>query len=125
MAMNHAFVYDGTYPLPVAATVEGGDVVKVGNIIGVAQYPATQGDISGAAGLQTVAYLTGIHRFTGPAGAVTVGQKIYALNTGLAAGTKIVQTATTDATYIGLAVEPKAAGGAGDVWVHINAPEGA
>lgn len=125
MAMNHAFVFDNTYPVPVPDTVEGGDLVKVGTLIGVAQFDPRQGDIAGAPGLKSTVYLNGIHRFTGPTGAVTVGQKIYALTAGLAAGTQTVQTASTDATYIGVAVEPKASGGVGDVWVLINYPEGA
>lgn len=125
MAMNHAFVFDNTYPVPAPATVEGGDLIKVGTLIGVAQFDPVQGDIAGAPGLKTTVYLNGIHRFTGPAGAVTVGAKVYALDTELAAGTQTVSTTATNGTYIGVAVEPKASGGAGPVWVLLNHPEGA
>lgn len=125
MALNHAFVFDGTYPLPVAETVKSGDLVKVGEIIGVAQYDAEpkRGRISGDPGGKVTCYLHGIHRFTGPAGAVTVGQKVYATNTGLAAGTSTVQTSDTNATYVGVAVEGKASGGAGPVWVLLKYAE--
>jgi len=127
MATNHAFVFDNTYPVPVASTVLGGDIVKVGTLVGVAQFPPVQGDIAGAAGLKSTVYLNGIHRFTGPAGAVTVGAKIYALTASLGsgAGTQTVDTVATAGTYIGVAVEAKASGGAGPVWVLINQNEGA
>lgn len=116
MALNHAFVFDNTYPLPVPAGVAAGEVFSVGSIVAVAQYPATQGEIAGAPGLQTVGYLNGIHRFQAGTGAVTVGAPMYALTANLGAGTDTVQTSATSGTFIGYAVEPKASA-AGSVWV--------
>lgn len=129
MAMNHAFVFDNTYPVPVASTVLGGDIVKVGSLVGVAQFPPVQGDIPGAAGLKSTVYLNGIHRFqtiAGATGVFTVGQKVYVTSADVAAGagTQTVTNVSAAGTYIGVAVEAKATG-AGDVWVLINYPEGA
>lgn len=129
MALNHAFVFDNTYPVPVASTVLGGDVVKVGSLVGVAQFPPVQGEIAGAAGLKSTVYLNGIHRFTtiaGATGVFTVGQKVYVTSADVAsgAGTQTVTNASASGTYIGVAVEPKLAG-VGSVWVLINYPEGA
>lgn len=129
MALNHAFVFDNTYPVPVASTVEGGDIVRVGTLLGVAQFPPTQGEIAGAAGLKTTVYLNGIHRFqtiAGSTGVFTVGQKVYVTSADIAAGagTQTVTNASASGTYVGVAVEAKSAG-AGDVWVLINYPEGA
>lgn len=115
MALNHAFVFDNTYPLPAASTVLAGEVFSAGSIIGVAQFPPTQGEIAGAAGLKTTAYLNGIHRFS-LTGAVTVGAPIYAVTADLPGGTSTVQTSATSATFIGYAVEAKGTG-AGQVWV--------
>ena len=129
MALKHAFVFDNTYPVPVASSVLGGDIVKVGTLLGVAQFPPTQGEIAGAAGLKTTVYLNGIHRFNAIAGATgvfAVGQKVYVATASVAAGagTKAVTNDATGGTYIGVAVEAKATG-AGSVWVLINYPEGA
>lgn len=119
MALNHAIVFDNTYPLPAPATVDGGEVFVVGGIVAVAQYPATQGEIAGAPGLQTVGYLNGIHRFTAGTGAITVGQPVYITTASAGAGTLTVTTTAAAGTFIGYAVEPKASA-AGPVWVLIQ-----
>lgn len=124
MALNHAFVFDNTYPLPVDKDVVGGDVVVIGDIVGVAQMPPTQGDQTGAANLQTTCYLNGIHRFVtiaGATGTFTVGQKVYVTATDVASGkgTQTVTNVSAAGTLIGVAMEPKTAG-VGPVWVKIG-----
>ncbi len=116
MALNHALVFDNTYPLPAPSTVAGGQLFTVGGIVAVAQYPATQGEIAGAQGLQTVGYLNGIHRFTAGTGAITVGQAVYITTATAGAGTSTVTTTAGSGTFVGYAVEPKASA-AGPVWV--------
>lgn len=115
MALNHAFVFDNTYPLPAPSGVAAGEIFTVGSIVAVAQMTPAQGEIAGAAGLMTTGYLNGIHRFTAT-GAVTVGAPAYALTANLGAGTNVVQTLATSGTFVGYFVEPKATG-TGEVWV--------
>jgi predicted RecA/RadA family phage recombinase len=114
--LNQMTSWDGTYPVVVPSTVDTGELVAVGSIVGVAEVTASQGNVSGAQGLRATLALSGVYRFS-TSDSFTVGAKVYALNTGLAAGTSTVQTSATSATEVGKAVEITAGG---YVWVLIN-----
>lgn len=117
MALNEIFKDGFSLDYAVNSAVESGDLVAVGGLIGVAEKDAYEGrDGNDYTTLRHI----GVFEFDGPTTAVTVGAAVYALDAGLATGTKAVQTATSDATLVGYAVKGKAGSGAGKVWVRIN-----
>lgn len=115
MALNEIFVDADSLDYEVPATVESGDLVAVGGIIGVAETDAAQGD-------DGLFYATlrhkGVFAFD-LTGAVTAGQAIYGVTADLAGGVTTVQTSDTDATLVGHAIRAKGTG-AGTVWVRVN-----
>lgn len=115
MALNEIFVNADSLDYAVPSTVESGDLVAVGGIIGVAETDAYLGD-------DGLYYATlrhkGVFAFN-ITGAVSAGATINALTANLGGGTDTVQTASTDATAVGKAIRAKGAG-AGIVWVRVN-----
>lgn len=115
MALNEIFVNADSLDYAVPDTVESGDLVAVGDIIGVAETDAAEGD-------DGLYYATlrhkGVFAFS-LIGAVTAGEAIYAVTADLPDGVDTVQTDSTSATLVGHAVRAKGAG-AGTVWVRVN-----
>lgn len=115
MALNEIFVNADSLDYEVPDTVESGDLVAVGGIIGVAETDAFEGDDGND-------YATlrhkGVFAFS-LTGAVTAGEAIYAVTANLPGGVTTVQTDSTSATLVGHAVRAKGSG-AGTVWVRVN-----
>lgn len=99
--------------VPVPNTVVSGDVVRVGQLTGVAEIDATQSKTDGL--YYTTLAIEGIAHDSFPAAAVTVGQPVYTLTAG--PGKVVVTTvATAGSKLIGIATTKKAAGAVGQVW---------
>ncbi len=115
MALNEVYVDGHSLNYPVPQTVESGDFVVLGGIVGVAETSAALGDDS--AYYATLRHI-GVFRGT-TADAVTVGAAIY-LAAGATRGTALTTDDDSgDNELVGYAIKAKGAV-AGDVFVRIN-----
>jgi predicted RecA/RadA family phage recombinase len=95
MALNEIYAVADSLVFPVADTVVSGDLVQVGQIVGVAEHDAKDGeDGNGYATLK----LTGAFKFD-TADTVSVGAKCYVTSAGA------VTTTSTSNKFIGHAIK--------------------
>lgn len=118
MALNEIFKDADSLDYAVASTVESGDLVAVGSIIGVAEKDAEAARDGG--GHYTTLRHVGVFEFTAPSAAIAAGAPVYAVPADLAAGTTDVTGTSSTNTLVGHAIRAKASGAAGPVWVRIN-----
>lgn len=110
MALNEIYKDGNELVLPVASTVNSGDLVQVGALVGVAQNDAVTGEDG-----NTYATLkfNGVFKFTTSV-AVTVGAAVYVTSAG------VINVTASGNKFIGHAVKAKAGTSAGDVYVRLS-----
>lgn len=109
MALNEIYTKGDELVLPVASTVNSGDLVQVGQVIGVAQKDAVLGEDGN---YYTTLKLSGVFKLTTSV-AVTVGQAVYVTSAG------VVNVTATSNKFIGHAIKAKTTSTAGDVYVRL------
>jgi predicted RecA/RadA family phage recombinase len=109
MALNEVYTNANELVLPVASTVKSGDLVQVGQIVGVAQNDAVTGEDGNT---YATLKLNGVFRLTTSV-AVTVGAAVYLTSAGA------VNVTASGNKFIGHAVTAKAGTSAGDVHVRL------
>ncbi len=109
MAINEIYAVADSLVYPVASTVEAGNLVQVGQVVGIAEHDAKQGeDGSYYATLK----LSGVFELTTSV-AVTVGANLYVTSAG------VVTTTATSNKFIGHALKAKTSTTAGPVYVRL------
>jgi len=109
MALNEIYKDGNELVLPVASTVNSGDLVQVGQIIGVAQNDAVLGEDGN---YYATLKMNGVFKFTTSV-AVTVGAAMYVTSAG------VINVTSTSNKFIGHAVTAKAGTSAGDIYVRL------
>ena len=109
MALNEIYKDGNELVLPVASTVNSGDLVQVGQIIGVAQNDAVLGEDGN---YYATLKMNGVFKLTTSV-AVTVGASMY-----VTSGGTINVTASSN-KFIGHAVTAKSGTSAGDIYVRL------
>jgi predicted RecA/RadA family phage recombinase len=109
MALNEIYKDGNEIVLPVASTVVSGNLVQVGQIIGVAQKDAVLGEDGN---YYTTLKLNGVVKLTTSV-AVTVGQAVYVTSGG------VINVTATSNKFIGHAIKAKSGTTAGDVYVRL------
>jgi len=109
MALNEIYKDGNELVLPVASTVNSGDLVQVGQIIGVAQNDAVQGEDGN---WYATLKMNGVFKLTTSV-AVTVGQAVYVTSGG------VINVTATSNKFIGHAIQAKAGTSAGSVYVRL------
>ncbi len=109
MALNEIYKVASELVFPVASTVKSGDLVQVGQVVGVAQQDAVLGeDGSYYATLK----LDGVFKLTTSV-AVTVGAAVYVTSAG------VINVTASGNKFIGHAIKAKTTTTAGDVYVRL------
>lgn len=109
MALNEIYKDGNELVLPVASTVNSGDLVQVGQIIGVAQNDAVTGEDGNTyATIKT----NGVFKLSTLV-AVTVGQAVYVTSAG------VVNVTASGNKFIGHAIQAKTTTVAGPVYVRL------
>lgn len=109
MALNEIYTKADELVFPVASTVKSGNLVQVGQIVGVAQNDAVQGEDGN---WYATLKLNGVFKLT-TAVAVTVGQAVYVTSAG------VVNVTASGNKFIGHAIKAKTTSTAGDVYVRL------
>ena len=109
MALNETYKDGNELVLPVASTVVSGDLVQVGQIVGLAQRDAAVGEDGN---YYTTLKLNGVAKLSTSV-AVTVGAAVYLTSGG------VVNVTASGNKFIGHAVTAKAGTSAGDVYVRL------
>jgi predicted RecA/RadA family phage recombinase len=109
MALNEIYTQGDELVFPVASTVVSGNLVQVGQIVGVAQKNAVLGEDGN---YYTTLKLNGVFKLTTSV-AVTVGQAVYVTSGG------VINVTATSNKFIGHAIKAKAGTSAGDVYVRL------
>lgn len=100
--------------VPVPDTIKSGDVVRVGQIVGIAEIDATLG---GDGLYYTTLALEGIAHAP-IAGAIAVGEALY--TTTASGKATLTKTSAAGAKPVGYATRAKAASGETDVWFKLT-----
>ena len=109
MALNEIYKDGNELVFPVAEGTASGDLVQVGQIVGVAQNDAVTGEDGN---FYATLKLNGVFKFTTSV-AVTVGQAVYLTSGG------VVNVTASGNKFIGHAIKAKAGTSAGDVYVRL------
>lgn len=109
MALNEIYKDGNELVLPVASTVVSGDLVQVGQIIGVAQNDAVTGEDGNT---YATIKMNGVFKLSTLV-AVTVGQAVYVTSAG------VVNVTASGNKFIGHAIKAKTTTVAGDVYVRL------
>jgi predicted RecA/RadA family phage recombinase len=109
MAINEIYKDGNELVLPVASTVNSGDLVQVGQIVGVAQNDAVTGQDGNT---YATIKMNGVFKLT-TAVAVTVGAAVYVTSAG------VVNVTASGNKFIGHAVTAKSTTTAGDIYVRL------
>ena len=109
MALNEIYTKADELVFPVASTVNSGDLVQVGQVVGVAQNDAVTGEDGNT---YATLKLNGVFKLT-TAVAVTVGQAVYVTSAG------VVNVTASGNKFIGHAIKAKTTSTAGDVYVRL------
>ena len=109
MALNEIYKDGNELVLPVASTVNSGDLVQVGQIIGVAQNDAVTGEDGNT---YATIKMNGVFKLSTLV-AVTVGQAVYVTSAG------VVNVTASGNKFIGHAIQAKTTTVAGDVYVRL------
>jgi predicted RecA/RadA family phage recombinase len=109
MALNEIYKDGNELVLPVASTVNSGDLVQVGQIIGVAQNDAVEGEDGNT---YATIKMNGVFKLTTSV-AVTVGAAVYVTSGGT------INVTASGNKFIGHAVTAKAGTSAGDIYVRL------
>lgn len=109
MALNEVYTNANELVLPVASTVNSGDLVQVGQIVGVAQNDAVQGEDGN---YYATLKLNGVFRLTTSV-AVTMGAAVYVTSQG------VINVTASGNKFIGHAVTAKSSTTAGDIHVRL------
>ena len=109
MALNEIYTKADELVFPVASTVKSGNLVQVGQVVGVAQNDAVLGEDGN---YYATLKLNGVFKLTTSV-AVTVGQAVYVTSGG------VINVTATSNKFIGHAIKAKAGTSAGDVYVRL------
>lgn len=109
MALNEIYKVASELVFPVASTVKSGDLVQVGQVVGVAQQDAVLGEDGN---YYATLKLDGVFKFSTLV-AVTVGQSVYVTSAG------VINVTASGNKFIGHAVTAKAGTSAGDIYVRL------
>lgn len=109
MALNEIYTKADELVFPVASTVNSGDLVQVGQVVGIAQNDAVLGEDGN---YYATLKLNGVFKLTTSV-AVTVGQAVYVTSGG------VINVTATSNKFIGHAIKAKAGTSAGDVYVRL------
>lgn len=109
MALNEIYTNGNELVLPVASTVNSGDLVQVGQLIGVAQNDAVTGEDGNT---YATIKMNGVFKLSTLV-AVTVGQAVYVTSAG------VVNVTSTSNKFIGHAIQAKTTSVAGPVYVRL------
>lgn len=107
MALNEIYKVASELVFPVASTVVSGDLVQVGQVVGVAQQDAVQGEDGN---YYATLKLDGVFKFTSSA-AFAAGGNVYLTSAG------VINATASGNKFIGHALKAKATTTAGDVYV--------
>jgi predicted RecA/RadA family phage recombinase len=110
MALNEIYKDGNELVLPVASTVNSGDLVQVGALVGLAQKDAYLGE-NGS--YYTTLKFNGVVKVTTSV-AVTVGAAVYITSAG------VINVTASGNKFIGHAVTAKAGTSAGDIYVRLT-----
>lgn len=110
MALNEIYKDGNELVLPVASTVKSGDLVQVGQLIGVAQNDAVTGQNGST---YATLKMNGVFKFSTLV-AVTVGQAVYVTSAG------VINVTASGNKFIGHAVTAKTTTTAGDIYVRLH-----
>jgi predicted RecA/RadA family phage recombinase len=109
MALNEIYKVASELVFPVASTVNSGDLVQVGQVVGVAQQDAVLGEDGN---YYATLKLDGVFKFTTSV-AVTVGANVYVTSAG------VINVTASGNKFIGHATKAKTTTTAGDVYVRL------
>lgn len=109
MALNEVYTKADELVFPVASTVNSGDLVQVGQVVGVAQNKAVLGEDGN---YYATLKLNGVFRLSTLV-AVTVGQAVYVTSAG------VINVTSSGNKFIGHAIKAKVGTTAGDVYVRL------
>jgi len=109
MALNEIYKVASELVFPVASTVVSGDLVQVGQVVGVAQQDAVLGEDGN---YYATLKLDGVFKFTTSV-AVTVGANVYVTSAG------VINVTASGNKFIGHAIAAKTGTTAGDVYVRL------
>jgi len=109
MALNEIYKDGNELVLPVASTVKSGNLVQVGQIIGVAQNDAVTGQDGNT---YATVKMNGVFELTTSV-AVTVGAAMYVTSAG------VINVTSTSNKFIGHAVTAKTTTTAGSIYVRL------
>ena len=103
MALNEIYKYANELVFPVHTSVDSGDVVKVGDIVGVAQEDAVTGEDGNT---YSTLKLDGAFKVAVDEGETfTVGQKAYGIADATSGIIAVVQESATNAKLVGHVVK--------------------
>jgi len=109
MALNEIYKDGNELVLPVASTVVSGDMVQVGQIVGLAQKDAYAGEDGN---YYTTLKLNGVVKLSTSV-AITVGAAVYMTSGG------VINVTASGNKFIGHAVTAKSGTSAGDIYVRL------
>ena len=109
MALNEIYTKGDELVFPVASTVNSGDLVQVGQVVGVAQNDAVTGEDGNT---YATLKLNGVFTLSTLV-AVTVGQAVYVTSAG------VVNVTASGNKFIGHAIKAKTTTVAGPVYVRL------
>lgn len=109
MALNEIYAVADSLVYPVASTVVSGDLVQVGQIVGIAEHDAKIGEDGN---YYATLKLSGVFELATSV-AVTVGAAMYVTSAG------VVTTVATSNKFIGHALKAKAGTSAGVCYVRL------
>lgn len=109
MALNEIYKVASELAFPVASTVMSGDLVQVGQVVGVAQQDAVLGEDGN---YYAILKLDGVFKLTSSA-AFAVGGNVYLTSAG------VVNATASGNKFIGHAIKAKTTTTAGDVYVRL------
>ena len=110
MALNEIYSEADSLVFPVASTVVSGQLVHVGQVVGIAEHNAKQGEDGN---YYATLKLSGVFELSTLV-AVTVGANIYLTGAG------VVTTVSTGNKFIGHAIKAKTTTVAGPVYVRLH-----
>jgi predicted RecA/RadA family phage recombinase len=109
MALNEIYKDGNELVFPVASTVNSGDLVQVGQIVGIAQRDAAVGEDGN---YYTTLKLNGVVALTTSV-AITVGAAVYVTSAG------VINVTASGNKFIGHAIAAKTGTSAGTVYVRL------
>ena len=109
MALNEIYKVASELVFPVASTVNSGDLVQVGQVVGVAQQDAVLGEDGN---YYATLKLDGVFKFSTLV-AVTVGAAVYVTSAG------VINVTASGNKFIGHAIKAKTTTTSGDVYVRL------